>query len=207
MSRYREAETEVSITLDPALCTELDTIAELSNGKLDRAATLLAAARLGLPDLRRQAEIHAACSVRRCPRCNHIGLTPRDERGVLFQACIECGGVWLDLASLRNLLVAPAPEIVALARTVDDNARSTWDVTPALSCPVCGAPLLRRHQASAGIRLDACDRHGTWFDRTELARFTNVIADWRRSRAELEAAAADVGAGELGAWLGELRRS
>lgn len=195
----------MSIELDDALGAEVDAIAELSCGKLDRAATLLAAARLGLPELRRQAELHAARSVRRCPRCGHVGLAPRDEGGVLFQACIECGGVWLDTASLQKLLVAPAPEIVVLARTVDDNARSARDVTPALACPVCGEPLVRRHQASSGIRLDSCERHGTWFDRTELGRFTNVFAKWQRSRAELEAAAAAVGGGELHTFLGALR--
>jgi Zn-finger nucleic acid-binding protein len=205
MSRYRESETVVMLTLDDALRAELDTLCELSNGALDREEALLAAVRQGLPELLYRAQSQAARSVQRCPRCRQMGLAPRDESGVLFQACIECGGIWLDSASLARLLAEPASSFVAIARAVDDNARSTRDVTPSLACPICGTPLTRRRQQSAGIRLDTCDRHGTWFDRTELARFTNVVADLRRSRAELEALAADVGLAELGEWLADLR--
>jgi Zn-finger nucleic acid-binding protein len=205
MAGYREAQTELSVLIDDELRRELDAICQLANGALDRGGALIAAARRGLPALQREADMHAARNVERCPRCSQIGLASREHGGVLLQACIECGGVWLDRASVQRMFDAPAAEIAELGRRVDDNARSIRDVTPELVCPSCEATLARRRDANSGIRLDSCARHGTWFDRSELARFASLVAKRRHALAELEAASVEAGVDEIRAWFRETR--
>jgi Zn-finger nucleic acid-binding protein len=206
LSEYRTSLTELTLGLDDDLRAELDAICELADGSLDRAGALIAAARRGLPELRKEADVHAARSVKRCPRCGHIGLTPRDENGARLQACIECGGVWLDDASLQRVFASPTAEIATLARRVDENARSVHDSTPEIACSVCTTRLVRHREPNSRIQVDTCKRHGSWFDRGELAKFVVVVAERRRQLAELELAGVEAAAADTHEWFRDLHQ-
>lgn len=49
-----------------------------------------------------------------------------------------------------------------------------WDSSPPLACPVCQALLLRTELA--GVPVDHCAEHGTWFDARELVAIAFAIS-------------------------------
>jgi len=57
-----------------------------------------------------------------------------------------------------------------MAEIADGLARAPVDAAAPVHCPACHDPLQRFQVTRARIELDACGRHGTWFDRGELVR-------------------------------------
>jgi len=118
-----------------------------------------------------------------CPRCGgrmQIGRAP----DAVLHACGRCGGIWIDNAATRRVVEGKLSEDAQrLARAVDVHPAPTiqsdayrQEATQDRGrprCPVCGDALVQvltdeaRH-GIAGVQLDVCPAHGTWFDRREL---------------------------------------
>jgi len=125
-----------------------------------------------------------------CPRCDGP-LRSIERAGIVLGRCTMCVGVWIDNTASRALADGVlSPEVVAISRepprepaTVSDAV----DVAPAIRCPRCAAVLTRSFVPAAGIAVDACAAHGTWFDRVELERAHAGFEKSRRDRAEIAA--------------------
>lgn len=94
-------------------------------------------------------------------------------------ACTACGGVWAGTGPANRVLSVLDPAVRELAHAAERNAATTRERPPqarARCCPDCRAPLAVRELA--GIGVDVCPEHGTWFDRGELQR----VADRRAGK-------------------------
>jgi Zn-finger nucleic acid-binding protein len=112
------------------------------------------------------------------------------------QGCSTCGGVWLDNAATAKVL-AGVGDRAAVA--IADHLRSpTAPSNPyrrggTHGCPVCRQALERvvtdaRRHPVAGIELDICRAHGTWFDGGELGTVAGAVVR-KRERDDAEVAA------------------
>jgi Zn-finger nucleic acid-binding protein len=119
---------------------------------------------------------------RPCPRCE-APLHPRrvgDADCIVVDECGKCFGVFLDQ--------------IAIKRVITDRARARADallgslpraeirVVPAagqkmyLKCPICHAVMNRRLFATgAGVIIDVCRIHGTYFDIGELPQIIEFV--------------------------------
>jgi Zn-finger nucleic acid-binding protein len=182
---YRERLELVELELDGETARALDRVAQYSDGKLDRAGAARLALARGLPDVLREAELHAAQHLVVCPRCKTEGMFPAQANELLLQGCGACGGVWMDDPSSRRLVAEPSEEAVRLADLAAHNAKRPVSVEATLSCPVCTEPMKHHDFPNARLRLDVCATHGTWFDRGELPVLVALVADEQRKRTEL----------------------
>lgn len=99
-----------------------------------------------------------------CPVCG-LPLFTAETEGVTLRGCGRCGGIWVDNASARHALTVDADPIDALQlRAAKQGVRVPKPLL--LRCPDCGAAL--RRADVAGVEVDVCETHGTWFDPFEL---------------------------------------
>lgn len=126
-----------------------------------------------------------------CPACGEElqAVGPAEERAAYrsmprgrVMGCPVCGGVWADTAASQRVAAAIDPEIIAAAAEAEDHAAmlgaSLPDDSRPRACPECGGALGRVR--SAGTTVDACARHGTWFDRGELGKVARALEHARR---------------------------
>ncbi len=120
----------------------------------------------------------------RCPRCDgdlcvHLGR----EAAVI--ECTGCGGIWAQRDALDHLIGgASAPSDQSPSRaTIGAHAEEPED-SPSedrLPCLTCGVEMKRFYFRHAGLTsnivLDACRRHGVWFDHDELRRSVEFAMD------------------------------
>ncbi|MBI5365792.1 MAG: zf-TFIIB domain-containing protein [Planctomycetes bacterium] len=125
-----------------------------------------------------------------CPRCRHELVEGR-TRQTRVRTCSTCGGVFLESDAAQRVLRALDPDLLEFVHRVTGTgaaAGGTPAPTPSTAptvgaataparppelrapaaCPVCRAPMLLRRPAGAGVTVDLCAGHGTWFDRGEL---------------------------------------
>lgn len=120
----------------------------------------------------------------KCPRCStgphapHSRLYVGQGGGMTLHACGVCGGVWLSQACVQRLSERIPPEAIALASSAALHARARADTTAEIDCPLCGKRMKRTRALLAGVDLDTCVGHGTWYDRDEL----RVLADALRGQ-------------------------
>jgi Zn-finger nucleic acid-binding protein len=127
-------------------------------------------------------------------------MTPRRLEETLFDECDRCGGLWLcpatvsavrsgaeDRARLRAFDLLPRAGPAAKgAATAQGSAAGGYR-----RCPLCGKHMNRSNYArGAGVVVDVCKDHGSFFDRGELTRIFQFIEDGglekMRQRAEEE---------------------
>ena len=94
---------------------------------------------------------------------------------VSFSECEQCGGLWLDEQSVRQMVTdrerSTAPAILGsvhahLPEDDDTGARHKVSYVP---CPVCHDLMNRQNFGSiSGVIVDWCRGHGFWFDAHEL---------------------------------------
>lgn len=107
------------------------------------------------------------------------GLAPSARRpeGFPVHGCRGCGGAWIDTLTLQAVLEAAAAAAPMEGHGTGDKGvhRRTMapgSVTRAVvyrKCPVCQQTMLRRNFARvSGVVVDACGKHGTFFDAGEL---------------------------------------
>jgi Zn-finger nucleic acid-binding protein len=83
--------------------------------------------------------------------------------------CGRCGGQFVEVAALRDLLERHALD----AGVVRPRSETRPFAGPVryVACPVCRALMNRRNfGGTSGVIVDVCAKHGTWFDRGELPR-------------------------------------
>lgn len=109
---------------------------------------------------------------RACPRCA-TPLRLADERAP--QACERCGGEWLSLAAVDELL---CPEALDLA--------NEWvfahPIPSKTSCAVCAAPM----EGVVNARFLRCASHGMWFDDGWRARLATTLAAQIQAHRDVE---------------------
>jgi len=114
------------------------------------------------------------------------------------------------------MFLAPA-DVDRLMSNLPDTApmRAGWEATraadtrPPVPCPVCRGAMQRHHVKVAGVDVDRCPAHGTFYDRGEVERVVEALraTRWRAgagASAEVakagrapESKGSDVDAGEV----------
>lgn len=111
---------------------------------------------------------------RTCPRCD-LDLTARNSRGIEFDVCGQCRGVYFDPREFDRL-VAERFEGKRLESTFAFIATAADHAVP---CPACGEAM--DHVEHDGLLFDRCGAcEGLWLDRDEL----DAIAANAREREE-----------------------
>jgi Zn-finger nucleic acid-binding protein len=103
-----------------------------------------------------------------CPDC-HGPMSVLDCGPGAVHDCGKCGGQFVEVAALRDLLERHAVDTgIERPRT---SARLAAAPVRYVACPVCRALMNRRNFGGvSGVIVDVCAKHGTWFDRGELPR-------------------------------------
>lgn len=114
-----------------------------------------------------------------CPRCRSNGhqapLYHRVAGGLGMNGCGACGGVFLAPVCAQKLAAALPDEAIKLSVNASQAARYRPDTTAPLSCPVCALEMKRIRAAKAGVDLDVCQQHGTFYDHQEVEKVTAAI--------------------------------
>lgn len=180
----------VSVPLSPDVATLLDEIVQMSGGELTREKTAELALKRGLETLSRAVAIRASRSLTACLRCSgQLHGAEADE--VTFRGCGACGGIWLDHQSavrITQKLPEQAIELVRRATSATQAHGST--MTPSsepLPCPLCRKSMEHHTFDAAEVTVDACGRHGTWYDHGELGQLLDQLLAVRRHHAEQQA--------------------
>lgn len=118
-----------------------------------------------------------------CPRCPQLLYEIR-VGSVELAGCGECGGIWVDSESIPLAMKRVDKRIEELAGRAAEHATFRADTSRTAACPVCHFSLQRVPLSRAGIVVDFCANHGTWFDRAELGRVLEVVH--QRQQAKLD---------------------
>ena len=133
-----------------------------------------------------------------CPSCTRPLFVGRAQT-VVLHGCGHCRGVWLDTDdAMRALQGWLSAKDTALAARVDAapepaeggayrvSARS--EAAQARRCPHCKRELepsvARADIADGTVQIEACSKHGVWFDRGELVRIAGAAQLHREALAE-----------------------
>lgn len=108
----------------------------------------------------------------KCPRCD-VQMFAGEKDEIRVEACGRCGGIWFADEHAKRALALGSHAAEELARRVEAVTRPRpRNDAEFLPCPECHESMKRMtvggvdHQL--GPTVDACARHGTWFDRAEL---------------------------------------
>lgn len=111
-------------------------------------------------------ELRTWRSERACPVCA-IPLFAAEKDGYRIDACGQCGGSWMMHGDVRKMIDTSNKTPIELARMADSaGVAAPASPSAARECPECKLPLVTENLA--GVDIDVCDEHGTWFDRHEL---------------------------------------
>lgn len=119
-------------------------------------------------------ELKTWASERACPVCS-IPLFAASKDGYRIDACGKCGGSWISLGDLRNMIDTSNKTPIELARMADSVASAAPAAVAERACPECKAVLVAENLA--GVDIDVCDNHGTWFDSHELERVAVALLE------------------------------
>lgn len=111
-----------------------------------------------------------------CPRCA-ANLGGEELAGVKLDRCIRCEGVFMTLERMTDL-IERRELLDELRALLPRRAVPSSEPRPMyVKCPVC-ATLMNRKQYATGAKvvIDACRRHGVWFDGGELVVVLDFIA-------------------------------
>lgn len=107
-----------------------------------------------------------------CPRCGTTLVEAPTLGGLGAHACPECGGVFADRTAVAEL----SSGINGPVSARDNRARKP-PTAENLKCPVCGQGMRRvNFSYSAGVIVEVCGDHGTWFDALQIDRAAAFIA-------------------------------
>jgi Zn-finger nucleic acid-binding protein len=101
-------------------------------------------------------------------------LVPRHIHDLVLDECSQCRGLFLDTIGKKLLAEQDAARAEALFAAVATDAHESpadVDITNVAACPVCGVAMHRKlSDTGAGIGIDICKAHGTFYDGGELQR-------------------------------------
>jgi len=125
-----------------------------------------------------------------CPRCTGM-LRVRPVSDIAIHECGDCRGVFLDQATVRQVVVEHTPSRAEALLGV--LSRAAVNPVPAagqkmyVQCPVCRAMMNRRlYAAGSGMIVDVCRAHGTFFDAGELPLAIELVKSGGLRRAPRE---------------------
>lgn len=104
-----------------------------------------------------------------------------EEAGNTLYTCGFCASAWLDSHACRQLLdigLGPGTHNELLRQdSVPTQPQDGVGYRDAKrrACPICGESLVEAAPMQAGIVVDVCATHGTYFDQGELRAFANII--------------------------------
>jgi Zn-finger nucleic acid-binding protein len=118
-----------------------------------------------------------------CPRCR-CPLATASSSIVTVGQCTDCGGVWLSAAAARTLDAA----LDRVAQQAGERGEKAAVMpfrdgggSADVACPECGKICAR--YPVAGVEVDHCAAHGTWYDAGELKQ---VAATLRQTHKVIE---------------------
>jgi Zn-finger nucleic acid-binding protein len=104
-----------------------------------------------------------------CPDCR-VPMSAFDCGAGAVHDCGRCGGQFVEHAALRDLIERHDQLDVGVRNVRAGPARGQGPVRY-VACPVCRAMMNRKNfGGGSGVVVDACAKHGTWFDAGELPR-------------------------------------
>ncbi len=157
----------------------------------------------------------------RCPRCEGA-LAARLVGDIVIDECGGCQGLFLDQIAIQRVIVDRRQgRAEALLGALPKSATS---VAPRpgekmyLKCPSCRTVMNRRQFATgAGVVVDVCKRHGTFFDVGELPAIIDFVMqggleqaakkDLEYERQRLERERARLGAAQSGSFSYDISSS
>lgn len=108
-----------------------------------------------------------------CPRCRGT-LRVRELAQSSAIECASCAGLWITPEVFEALCERAEKEDLAacaLSGTVGAQPVGAARREGYIPCVTCGEPMLRKNfGSSSGVLIDACKKHGVWFDHRELER-------------------------------------
>ena len=124
---------------------------------------------------------------RPCPRCDRA-LAAHHISDVVIDECVGCGGVFLDQVAIQRV-IADRQQVRAEALLGALPKAAPAAIPPRdrmyIKCPVCRVVMNRRQLAlGAGVIVDVCKAHGTFFDAGELPKTLEFISNGGLERAE-----------------------
>jgi Zn-finger nucleic acid-binding protein len=114
-----------------------------------------------------------------CPRCSQP-LRARMVGDIVIDECGGCRGLFLDQIAIRRVITDRAQARAEALLGALPKAETHVNVRPGekmyLKCPSCQALMNRRQFATgAGIVVDVCRKHGTFFDVGELPAIIDFV--------------------------------
>jgi len=116
-----------------------------------------------------------------CCGCGAV-MTPRRLEDTRFDECDRCGGLWLCPATVAS--VGSQAEARARLRPFDLMPKAAEPGAKSSGggayrrCPICARHMNRSNYArGAGVVVDVCKDHGSFFDQGELTRIVLFIEE------------------------------
>jgi len=116
---------------------------------------------------------------RQCPRCDHA-LSPRLVADIVVDECMQCRGLFLDQIAVQRVITdrqqARADALLGSLPSTVLADRPEKQGKLYIKCPVCKVVMNRKlFGAGAGVIVDVCRAHGTFFDVGELPVIINYV--------------------------------
>jgi Zn-finger nucleic acid-binding protein len=116
---------------------------------------------------------------RACPRCEQA-LGPRLVNDIVIDECMGCRGLFLDHVAIKRIVTdrqqARAEALLGALPKVEAVADRPPPGKFYIKCPICSVVMNRKLFASgAGVIIDVCRTHGTYFDGGELPRIIEFV--------------------------------
>ena len=124
---------------------------------------------------------------RPCPRCDR-SLAARRIGDLVIDECKQCLGVFLDHIAIQRI-VTDRKQARAEA-LLGELPKSEISAVPVggkmyIKCPMCRVVMNRKQFATgAGVVIDVCKSHGTFFDAGELPRIIEFVMQGGLEKAE-----------------------
>jgi hypothetical protein len=106
--------------------------------------------------------------------------------------------VWLDGPAAQHVNHALCGETLGHADIASRTSAHRVDTSVPIACPMCRSVLHRTRIGQAGVDVDHCPTHGTWFDKDELGRVAQSFAAARAYGGHGGGAALAAGVGVAG---------
>jgi Zn-finger nucleic acid-binding protein len=128
-----------------------------------------------------------AAADRPCPRCT-TALHARRVDDLVIDECAACLGVFLDHVAIKRVIVdraqARAEALLGALPRRELQALPAAGQKMYLPCPICRVVMNRRLFATgAGVIIDVCRTHGTFFDVGELPQIIDFVMNGGLERA------------------------
>lgn len=135
-----------------------------------------------------------AAAERSCPRCEAT-MAPRLVADVVIDECMSCRGLFLDQVAIKRVIAdrqqARADALLgSLPSTVMADRPEKIQGKLYVKCPICKTVMNRKlFGAGAGVIVDVCRTHGTFFDVGELPVIITYVQEGgleKHAKKELE---------------------